>query len=200
MFCPIYTLFNHFKARGYITYFPLSFSLWKIVIVFYCPLINTSLFTSKMQKMTRKSTLKQHFSSFSQKPKNTYQQPTSSKCLQYFRSSHHRCSVKKGVLRNFTDSQENTCEFWKISKNTFFTEHLWTTASGNIETAYVAYLFFFWLTLSWRSPLSYRKSMDWFLYDNGLRHERVKLLLSCPYWFPSNSKRIHRQELFILFF
>ena len=38
------------------------------------------------------------------------------------------------------------------------------------------------LTLSWRRPLSYRnqsidlqsKSVDWFLYDNGLRHERVK--------------------------
>ena len=38
------------------------------------------------------------------------------------------------------------------------------------------------LALSWRRPLSYRnqstdlrsKSMDWFLYDNGLRHERVK--------------------------
>ena len=38
------------------------------------------------------------------------------------------------------------------------------------------------LTLSWRRPLSYRnqsidllcKSMDWFLYDNGLHHERVK--------------------------
>ena len=37
------------------------------------------------------------------------------------------------------------------------------------------------LTLSWRRPLSYRnqstglrsKSMDWFLYDNVLRHERV---------------------------
>ena len=37
------------------------------------------------------------------------------------------------------------------------------------------------LTLSWRRLLSYRnqsidllcKSMDWFLYDNGLRHERV---------------------------
>ena len=37
------------------------------------------------------------------------------------------------------------------------------------------------LTLSWRTPLSYRnqsidllwKSMDWFLYDNGPRHERV---------------------------
>ena len=32
------------------------------------------------------------------------------------------------------------------------------------------------LTLSWRRPLSYRnQSMDWFLYDNGLRHERVNL-------------------------
>ena len=38
------------------------------------------------------------------------------------------------------------------------------------------------LTLSWQRPLSYRnqsmdllrKSMDWFLYDNDLRHERVK--------------------------
>ena len=38
------------------------------------------------------------------------------------------------------------------------------------------------LTLSWRRPLSYRnqsidflcKSMDWFLYDNVLRHERGK--------------------------
>ena len=37
------------------------------------------------------------------------------------------------------------------------------------------------LTLSWRRPLSYRnqsidllrKLMDWFLYDNDLRHERV---------------------------
>ena len=38
------------------------------------------------------------------------------------------------------------------------------------------------LTFSWRRPLSYRnqsidlrsKSLDWFLYGNGLRHERVK--------------------------
>ena len=39
------------------------------------------------------------------------------------------------------------------------------------------------LTLSWRRPLSYRnqsidlqsKSMDWFLYDNNLRHEKVNI-------------------------
>ena len=42
------------------------------------------------------------------------------------------------------------------------------------------------LTLSWRGPLSYRNqsidlqstSMDRFLYNNGLRHERVKPLRS----------------------
>ena len=41
------------------------------------------------------------------------------------------------------------------------------------------------LTLSWRRPLSYRnqsifrsKSMDWFLYDIGLRRVRVKILLA----------------------
>ena len=43
-------------------------------------------------------------------------------------SSQQRCSVRKGVLRNFW--KENTCEFCEISKNTFFTEHLRTTASG----------------------------------------------------------------------
>ena len=40
-----------------------------------------------------------------------------------------------------------------------------------------------YLTLSWKRPLSYSnqsidlqsKLMDWFLYDNGLRHERVKV-------------------------
>ena len=41
------------------------------------------------------------------------------------------------------------------------------------------------LILSWRRPISYRnqsidllcKSMDWFLYDIGLRYERVKKVL-----------------------
>ena len=75
-----------------------------------------------------------------------------------YRSSHQRCSVKKGVLRKFskftgkhlcqshflnkvtalrpeillkkeTLTQVFSCEFCIISKNTFFTEHLWTTTS-----------------------------------------------------------------------
>ena len=57
----------------------------------------------------------------------------------------------------------------------------------------------FKLTLSWRRPLSYR-NQSWFLYDNGLRHERVKLKLlileqfSC--WFLNNFHvRIHCNSL-----
>ena len=78
--------------------------------------------------------------------------------LRRFRSSHRRSSVKKGALRNFakltgkdlcqnlffnkvaglwpvtllkkeTLAQAFLCEFCEISKNTFSTEHLQTTAS-----------------------------------------------------------------------
>ena len=50
------------------------------------------------------------------------------------------------------------------------------------------------LILSRRRRLSYRnqsidlqkKSMDWFLYDNGLRHERVKELIWC-----TNDPNVH---------
>ena len=73
------------------------------------------------------------------------------------RSSHWRCSVKKGVLKNFTNfTGKNLCwsllliklQFWgpetlfkktstqvlscvicKIFKNNYFQEHLWSTAS-----------------------------------------------------------------------
>ena len=53
------------------------------------------------------------------------------------KSSHRRCFVRKRVLRNFakfTIKKENltqvfSCEFCEISKNTFFTEHLWATTS-----------------------------------------------------------------------
>ena len=61
------------------------------------------------------------------------------------RSIHRMCSVRKGVLRNFakftgkhlcqslffkkeTLAQVFSCEICDISKNTFFTEHLWATA------------------------------------------------------------------------
>ena len=63
-----------------------------------------------------------------------------------YRSSHRRCSLRKGILRNFpkltgghlsqspfikkeTLAQVLSCEFCEILMNTFFTEHLWTTAS-----------------------------------------------------------------------
>ena len=60
-----------------------------------------------------------------------------------YRSSHQRCSIRKGVFRNFAKFAEKRlyqnlffdkvnvdfCEFYKISKNTLFTEHLWATVS-----------------------------------------------------------------------
>ena len=70
----------------------------------------------------------------------------------HFNSSHQRCSLRKGALRNFakftgkhlcqsllfnkvaikkeTLAQLFSCEFCEISKNAFFTEHLRTTASA----------------------------------------------------------------------
>ena len=55
-------------------------------------------------------------------------------------------------------------------------------ADLHLHTLYKACDIFNPSTLSWQGPLSYRnqsidlqsKSMYWFLYDNGLRHKRVK--------------------------
>ena len=77
-----------------------------------------------------------------------------------FRSSHRRCSIKKGVLKNFakftrkhlcqrlffdkvadlacnfikkTPTQVFFCEYCEILKNTFFTEHLRETAYEHLK-------------------------------------------------------------------
>ena len=86
-----------------------------------------------------------------------------------FRNSHRRCSVKKGVFRNFakfigkhlrqrlffnkvaglrpaTLLKKNLwhrcfpVSFCEISKNTFFTDHLRTTASESFLNAFKAFL------------------------------------------------------------
>ena len=67
------------------------------------------------------------------------------------------------------------------------------------------------LTLSWRRPLSYRNQsiaeqmqrsglymMDWFLYDNGLRHERVKYLLFGCIWKTFNGPQWSLTEFTVL--
>ena len=77
------------------------------------------------------------------------------------RSSHRRCSIKKGVLRNFvkfarkhpcqslfnfikkdTLVQVFSCEFCEIFKNTFFIEHLRVTASGLVRPCLNSDLYF----------------------------------------------------------
>ena len=94
------------------------------------------------------------------------------------RSSHQRCSIRKGVLKNFTkftgkhlcqslfliklkalglqlylkrDSGTGvSCEFCEISKNTFSTEHLWMTASAPSRVYYL-FIFFGWGDLGFDS-------------------------------------------------
>ena len=69
----------------------------------------------------------------------------------------------------------------------------------NVKTQFLVFLLdLIWneLALLWRRPLSYRnqsidlrsRSMDWFLYDNDLRHERVKWMeVYLNYWKGNNS-------------
>ena len=94
-----------------------------------------------------------------------------------------------------------SCYFSEVFKSTFFTEHLRVNAfeymiltgisiiNFQVKSSVLSVFanpsskkYFGTLNLSWRRPMSYRnqsndswsKSMDWFLYDNGLRHERLK--------------------------
>ena len=87
--------------------------------------------------------------------------------------SHWRCSLRCWGLHacNFIKKRlQQRCfpvNIAKILRTAFFKEHL-----GRLLLR---------VTLSWLRPLSYRnqsidlrsKSIDWFLYDNDLRHERV---------------------------
>ena len=51
----------------------------------------------------------------------------------FCRSSHPRCSIRKGLLINFAKfTEKHLCQslfLIKLQASTFFTEHLWATAS-----------------------------------------------------------------------
>ena len=104
--------------------------------------------------------------------------------LNLCRSCRQRCSVRKGVLRNFTKftgrhlrqslyfnkdfikietlAQVFSCEFCKISKNIFFTEYVWATAS-----TFDCYWTFFLLP-SWLIHISFKYPSQF----SGLRRVR----------------------------
>ena len=44
--------------------------------------------------------------------------------------------LRPATLLKKTLAQAFSCEFWEISKNTFFTEHLWATASAITKNYY----------------------------------------------------------------
>ena len=77
--------------------------------------------------------------------------------------------------------------------------HIWLVGRGKVD--YVLMSLRDQLTLSWRRPISYRKqsieSMDWFLYDIGLRHERVKIGPSAK--FLTSFKRVGEVTFLVKF-
>ena len=111
--------------------------------------------------------------------------------------SHQSCSLRKGVLRNFTTftgkhlcqslffnkvaclwplacnfieketlAQIFSCECCEISKNTFFTEHLWTTVSESrkesVKLTYLMQLFYSYCSIFGYSFLYRNNNLDAF--------------------------------------
>ena len=112
------------------------------------------------------------------------------------RSSHRRCSVRKGVLRNFaklsgkhlcqslffnkvavlravtitkkqTLRQMFSCEFCVISKSKFFTEHLWATASVWSKLSLFKWWYCWQLTLSLKYYCRPTMGTDIFIFSDS---------------------------------
>ena len=92
---------------------------------------------------------------------------------------HHMIACEKNALRRiYWNTSQVLPDFSLIRENTCPRKPLSWHYSRKDNSSFL----FITLTLSCRGPLSYRnqsidlrsKSMDWFLYDNGLRYERVK--------------------------
>ena len=113
----------------------------------------------------------------------------------YSSLSSLNCHKKKNTYQNRPRRKPENTE-WKSTKikekQNKTTNNQWHAQSqqtskpdhreSTIRWRILCMKLYYQLTLSWRRSLSYRnhsidlrsKSMDWFLYDNSLRHERVK--------------------------
>ena len=85
-------------------------------------------------------------------------------------SSFRHSKTPKDIYKLFSAFfRKIFCRGWAIKGMSYYND-MWSKSEMKLR-----------LTLSWRRLLSYRnqstdlrsKSMDWFLYDNGLRHERI---------------------------
>ena len=103
------------------------------------------------------------------------------------RSSHQRCSMREGILRNFTKFRPTTLlkrrlqrrcfpvNFVKFLRTLFFTEHLWTTASVVVHFETRTNLNQKEFYLSW-SVNKERFRMKQFLVFKHFRHSFVKTI------------------------
>ena len=100
---------------------------------------------------------------------------------------HLKKSRKSPILKSLFNKVLFSCEFCEDLKKPLSVHRVCASTMWGI---YNADLLRSVLTLSWRRPLWYRnesiedlqsKSMDCFLYDNGLRHKRGKLKTDLHY-------------------
>ena len=100
----------------------------------------------------------------SQKHKNVY----SDTCHTYFRSSHRRCSVEKGVLVELSqNSQENTCARVSSLKKLQAWGLYYKKDTGTVV--------FLWILQNFKEHLFYRTSPNdcfWYLHNKQLHQAR----------------------------
>ena len=109
----------------------------------------------------------------------TYQKPKTN--IREFNIKSSRCEKLLGV--KIDSKLKFDCHAFGICKR--FSRYINALAIIAPYKVNNAYLWISFCSLSWRRSLSYRnqsigfhhKSMDWFLYDKDLRHERVKVVV-----------------------
>ena len=90
--------------------------------------------------------------------------------------------IDRYLLKVIKDETRTKLETFAKPKKVKSEQYQWRQLFSRVlPTFHLLFSLCLCLTLSWRRPLSYRnqstdllrKSVDWFLYENGPRHERV---------------------------
>ena len=115
--------------------------------------------------------------------------------------------IDRYLLKVIKDETRTKLETFAKPKKVKSEQYQWRQLFSRVlPTFHLLFSLCLCLTLSWRRPLSYRnqstdlppKSMDWFLYDNGLHHEignesgcfSAKNILSNKNWAARNCKSL----------
>ena len=108
-------------------------------------------------------------------------------------NTYTRASFFATLLKKETLAQVFSCEFSEISKNTFFTEYIWATASiKHTQDGYILFVFFYF-QVTCNSLNSSKQEVKHSYYNLSIKGEKYqldlsKLLMSWSDCFLSQSK------------